>query len=133
MPQSDRSLEIGLVLIRLSLAAFLLVWTFKKLATPAVGQGIFEKFYFSSPSGTMILVLGVLQLLLVLAFAAGAFKFWTYGAVTLMHGFGTLTTLGVLAQPFEGVNALFWAAVPTLAAMIALFLVRDKDRLLSLH
>ena len=119
--------------MRLSIAAFLLEWTLIKVVTPAVGQNIFEKFYFTSPSGTLILVLGGLQFLLILLFLVGAFKFWTYGAVMLMHGLGTLTTLGVLAQPFEAVNALFWAAVPTLAAMIALFLLRDRDRLFAIH
>ncbi len=133
MSHDDRHLQISLLLIRLSLAAFLAVWALKKIVTPAAGQGIFEKFYMTTPSGTMILIVGALQLTLILAFALGAFKFWTYGAAMLMHGAGTLTTLGVLAQPFQSVNALFWAAVPTLAAMIALFLLRDRDRMFSVH
>lgn len=133
MSGPDRPLEISLFIIRLSLAAFLFVWALKKVLTPAVGQGIFEKFYGTVPSGTMILILGGLQLALIVLFALGMFKFWTYGAVVLMHGAGTLTTLGVLAQPFEPVNALFWAAIPTLAAMVALFLLRERDRMFSVH
>lgn len=133
MSNEDRSLGVSLLLIRVSLAAFLVVWALKKIVTPAVGQGISEKFYAFSPSDTMILVIGGLQVLLILLFLLGMFKFWTYGTVALMHGAGTIATLGVLAQPFTAVNALFWAAVPTLAAMIALFLLRDHDRLWSVH
>jgi putative oxidoreductase len=49
-----------------------------------------------------------------------------------MHAVSTASTYAHLLNPWgPGAQLLFWAAVPVLAAMIALFLLRDRDRLLS--
>jgi hypothetical protein len=69
----------------------------------------------------------------VLAFVAGFARFWTYGAVLLMHLVSTLSTYGRLFNPWgPGAQLLFWAAIPILAAILALFLLREQDRLLSI-
>ncbi|NJM34000.1 MAG: hypothetical protein HC850_04010 [Rhodomicrobium sp.] len=79
------------------------------------------------------MVIGVAQTLVVVAFAAGAFKFWTYGALLAMHSVSTLSTWQRLIDPYTLPNHLFWAAVPTLAALLALFLLRRYDTLLAFH
>ena len=49
-----------------------------------------------------------------------------------MHAISTASTYGRLINPWgPGAQLLFWAAVPVLAAMIGLFLLREQDRLLS--
>ena len=83
-------------------------------------------------SHTIAYGIGIVQTLLVLAFMAGLFKIWTYGAILGMHGLSTLSTYKELLNPYEPPNHLFWAAVPLLAALIVLFLLRQEDKLLTI-
>jgi hypothetical protein len=63
----------------------------------------------------------------LLAFVAGAWQRWTYGAVLLLHGVSTLSSWQQYLNAFD--NLLFFAAWPMLAACFALYLLRDADRL----
>lgn len=130
---SNASLAAGLLAIRLATAAFLLVWVARKLLTPEASTGIFANFYGVPIGAEVVAALGAAQLLVVLAFAAGAFKVFSYGAVLVMHAVSTLSTWDRLLDPFTSPNALFWAAVPTLAAILALFLLRGEDQLPAVH
>ncbi|MBC8048877.1 MAG: DoxX protein [Chitinophagales bacterium] len=129
---TDKNLELSLVLFRLATVAFLLVWVFQKLLVPAGAQGVFKTFYFSELPVVLISAFGVAQLLIVLAFGLGFLRFWSYGAVIIMHAVSTLSTIPRLMDPFTKPNALFWAAVPVLAGLVGLFLMRDRDRLFSI-
>lgn len=128
----DRDLEISLALVRLSTAGFLLVWVFDKLLNSERAMQTFSKFYTEISADEAMFAIGIVQLILVSAFAAGLFKTFTYGVVTLMHAVSTLSSYKLYLEPFARPNILFWAAVPVLAAMIALFILRRRDRLLSL-
>ncbi len=75
---------------------------------------------------------GVVQTAIILAFACGLWKIWTYGAVLLMHTASTLSTIGQLANPYSDINHLFWAAVPVLGALVVLFILRKDDKWLTL-
>lgn len=125
-------LALSLLLMRLSAAAFLGVWTAMKLLTPERALGVYSKFFQPIFQVALpveaFLVIGLLQAAIVLAFALGLVKFWSYGAVLIMHGVSTFSTLPQLLSPSEGTNMLFWAAVPVLAGCAALFLLRDQDR-----
>lgn len=46
----------------------------------------------------------------------------------ILHAISTISTYNQLLNPF-GKNHLFIAAIPVLGAFIALFLMRDDDRL----
>jgi len=129
----DVKLEASLLLMRLAIAAFLLVWAIDKVISPEHAQAVFSHFYSSELSQPTLKAVGIVQIVLVAAFAAGFARFWTYGAVLLMHAASTASTYAQLFNPWGGEKPqlLFWAAVPVLAAMIALFLLRDRDRLLS--
>ena len=120
--------------MRLSLGAFLMIWAVDKVIAPAHAQGVFAKFYALSDMSPVVLsVLGFVQIGIILAFAAGFARLWTYGTVLLMHTVSTLSTYPHLLRPWaQGSQLLFWTAVPVLAAMIALFLLRDRDRMLSI-
>ena len=132
--QNDRQLEISLALLRWAIAAFLLVWSVNKIIDVKSAQSVFANFYFwkdASPSALM--AIGVLQTIVILAFAIGAFKPWTYGAVILMHGASMLSSLGKMIPPYgPGANKLFWAALPVLAAMVVLFVLRERDTFCSI-
>lgn len=130
----DWNLEIALAAKRLATAVFLAIWVADKFVNPSHGQAVLAGFYgFKASSGQMITALGVAQGVLVVAFAIGLLKFWTYGAVLVMHAITTIVSVGKILPPFAtGTNILFWAGIPVLAAMLALFLLRDRDRLLAI-
>ena len=130
MATPTRKLEISLLALRLSVAAVMLPWALDKLVRPEHSASVFAGFYGLPDVGeTVFVVLGVAQLLLVLAFLAGVARTWTYGAILLLHAASTFSSWRQYLAPYEGVNLLFFAAWPMLAACLALFLLRDQDRL----
>ncbi len=125
--------KIGLLLIRVSVVLFLLPWIAAKFLAPEATANVFATYYFFEDLPELgSYILGGLQALLVLLFLLGLVKTISYGGVMLMHGVSTLSTWQQLLTPAQDPNILFWAAVPTLAALIALFLMRKDDTLLSL-
>lgn len=130
MPAADRRLPFSLLLLRVGVAVVMLAWSIDKLLRPEHAAGVFGAFYGLPGLGeAAFYVIGTLQLLVVLAFLAGAWRTWTYGAVLAMHAVSTLSSFRQYLAPFEGPNLLFFAAWPMLAACIALFLLRDLDTL----
>ena len=124
-------LPISLLLLRLSLGLVMMVWAFDKILNPSHGAAVFEGFYGLSGLGEpVITAIGVAQGLIVLAFLLGLARTWSYGAVLFMHAVTTLVSWSAYLQPLK--NILFFAAWPMLAGLIALFLLRDQDRLASL-
>lgn len=129
----DRKLEMSLFLIRISVAVFLLIWAVDKIVNVKHAQGVFSTFYFwKAASPEVLAAIGAAQVVLLLAFVAGAFKTWTYAAVLLMHAGGTFAGWSRMIPPYGPQSSQsFWAAVPVLAAIVALYLLRDRDRLLA--
>lgn len=132
MPR-DTKLEASLLLMRLTIAAFMLVWAVDKVIAPEHAQAVFSRYYFTELSAQLFIVIGVVQIAIIVAFAVGFARFWTYGAILLMHAVSTASTYAQLANPWAAGSRglLFWAAVPVLAAIIALFVLRGRDRMLS--
>ncbi len=71
--------------------------------------------------------IGVVQAVALACFFFGILKFWSYGFLMVIHGLGTILTYERLFDPYTGSNHLFWAAVPTLGALIVLFMLRRED------
>ncbi|MDJ0616406.1 MAG: DoxX protein [Calothrix sp. MO_192.B10] len=128
----ERKLQVSLAIIRISTAIFFLVWSLRKLIQPESTQKIFSSFYFMQISPEISYVVGAIQTLIILMFLVGLFKTWTYGALLGMHIVSVLSTYQKLLNPYESPNTLFWAAVPALGGLIALFLLRDRDQWLTL-
>ena len=127
-------LQLSLFIMRLTVAAFFLVWALEKFLSPESTIGIFEHFYgiADMPMGA-VYAAGAIQLVFVLAFLfVGRFRLITVGGLLVMHAVSTASSWSQLINPYEGGNHLFWAAVPTLGALIALFLLRDEDRLYTI-
>lgn len=125
-------LPVALLALRVGVAIVMIAWSVDKLLRPEHAAGVFGAFYaLPALSEPIFYLLGTAQLLVVLAFLAGAARTWTYGAVLLMHTISTLSSFRQYLDPFEGANLLFFAAWPMLAACFALFLLRDADTLLS--
>lgn len=130
MTEPDRKLELSLSALRLGVAAVMMPWALDKLLRPAHSGIVFEAYYgLPDVGGIAFAALGIAQLLLVLAFLTGVARTWTYGAVLLLHAASTFSSWREYLHPYEGMNLLFFAAWPMLAACLALFLLRDQDRL----
>lgn len=126
-----RHLDLSLLLLRLGVAIVMGVWSADKFVNPGHAQAVFENFYGLALTGVSIIsLIGIVQGVIVLLFAVGLFRTWSYGLVLLMHGASTLSSWKQYLNAFD--NLLFFAAWPMLAACIALFLLRNHDTLMNL-
>lgn len=127
----EQQLPKALLALRLGVFIVMLVWTLDKFVNPDHASGVYATFYLiGGLGGTIFIVIGVLELVLILAFVAGLFKRWSYGIVLVLHAVSTLSTWKLYLAPFD--NLLFFAAWPMLAACWALYVLRDADTLLTL-
>ncbi|MDE2085613.1 MAG: hypothetical protein KGK06_09075 [Xanthomonadaceae bacterium] len=125
----DKRLGLALLLMRLSVFLVMLMWTLDKFLRPAHAAGVFEHFYTMGGLGsTVFYLLGALELLLLLVFVAGLAQRFSYGVVLVLHAVSTLSAWRQYLHPQEGMNLLFFAAWPMLAACLALYLLRGHDR-----
>lgn len=121
-------LPVALLFLRLGVFVVMLMWTLDKLVKPEHAANVFKKFYFISGfDHSMFLAIGIVELVVILAFVAGFMKRWTYGIVLLLHAVSTLSAFGNYLNPWS--NLLFYAAWPMLAACFALYYLRDADTL----
>jgi len=123
-------LPLALFFLRAGVFIVMLMWTLDKLIKPEHADKVFQKYYFMGLDPGTFYAIGVIELVIVLAFAAGFMKRWTYGLVLLLHGISTLSSFGNYLNPWS--NLLYFAAWPMLAACFALYYLRDADTLLVL-
>jgi len=131
----NRKIEIALLIMRLSAAIFLGLWATLKFHHPEWTQNIFKGAYrieFFEVTNAMAYTFGILQLMIVVAFAIGLWRFWTYGLMMLMSAAGVIGSLGSFAAYMNYPKNLMLTSIPTLGALIALFILRDLDNLLSM-
>jgi len=131
---TPRELAPALLIIRLSAAAFLGVWASLKFYRPEWMVNVFTNTYkLGFVTENLSYAVGTVQLLVVFAFAIGFLRNVSYTLIALMSGAGVIGTLlnGSLLDFTQFPRNLLWAAVPTFGALIALWLLRKHDRLLS--
>lgn len=130
MSQQQR-LEWSLLALRVGVFIVMLMWTLDKFVSPEHSARVFSGFYgLSGLEDWTFFVLGAAELILVLAFLAGLWRRFTYGAVLLVHAISTFSSWKQYLDPFA--NLLFFAAWPMLAACLALYLLRDSDQRFTL-
>ena len=128
--QDENRLPVALMTLRLSVFLVMLVWTLDKFFDPAHAARVFDHFYFMKGLGPAVMyVVGAVELIIVIGFVLGIAKRFTYGAVLLLHAVSTLASFQMYLNPAEG--RLFFAAWPMLAACFALYLLRDRDTMLT--
>lgn len=131
MAASNTRLQYSLFLLRIGVFVVMLMWTLDKFINPEHAAAIFENFYGIKDLGvSVVMVLAALELLILLAFLAGLFKRFSYGAVLLFHAVSTISSFRQYLDPWD--HLLFFAAWPMLAACIALYLLRDEDSLFTI-
>ena len=124
----NAKLSLALFIMRLSLALFLLPWVIEKFTKPETTAKIFAHFYHVKNLSVFASYgIGILWALLLCAFAVGYKKRISYGLVLLLHAVGTIFTWKQLLPFLDTHNHLFLASIPTLGALIALYMLRDHD------
>lgn len=127
-----RKLELALLILRVSIGAFLAVWASLKFLRPEWMVHVFRNSYGQAwVTQDLAFVVGTLQALIVLAFLIGFARTITYGFVTLMHATGVIASIPSLMNFTKFPSNLLWTSVATLGALIALFILRDWDNLFS--
>lgn len=126
----ERRLEWSLFLLRITVFIVVLVWTVDKFLNPGHAAKVYESFYYIGGLGAGVMtVIGVVELVILVGFALGLYKKYTYGAVLIFHGISTLSTWKMFVAPLTGAHMLFFAGLPMLAACLTLFLLREQDKL----
>lgn len=124
-----KEIGIPLLILRIGLGVFLLLFGIDKLVAPHTAAAIFVDFYgLETVSAGLVYGAGLVEIVLALAILAGLWKTLTYGLGLAVHAVSTLTTYPELLSPF-GENHMYIAAVPVLAAFVALYLLRQHDAL----
>lgn len=125
---NENKLRWSLFLLRAALTAFFSVWALEKFVHPQTTVAIWKAFYFvdSLPLEASYAI-GAVQAVMVFCFFFGILKFWSYGFLLVIHALSTILSASRLLDPYAGHNHLFWAAVPTLAALVVLFMHRRED------
>jgi len=129
---STHTLKLPLFLTRISIFYFMLPWQIMRFTKPESISRISDKYYKFAMPEIGSTVTGVLMIALLIAFVLGFKKKISYLLVLVLHGVGTLMTVPNLIPGVEGYNQLFLAAIPTVAAMLLLYCLRDEDTLLSI-
>lgn len=128
----DWRITVSLLALRLSVFLVMLMWMLDKLINPDHAVAIFAHFYgLSAITAGSMKLLAIVELIVILAFVAGTFRRWSYGAVLIFHAVSTFASYEKYLSPWDGL--LFFAAWPMLAACLTLFLLRDYDRLFSVE
>ena len=131
----ERRIEIALLIIRLTAAIFIGLWATLKFHHPEWQRNIFEGAYnisFLTITDNLSYFLGTVQIIIILAFVSGFMRTWTYGAMMLMSAAGVIGSLGSFMTYYNYPKNLMLTSIPTLGALIALFILRDMDNLFSL-
>ena len=124
------NIELSLFLLRVGVFIVMLAWTIDKFVDPAHGIAILQYFYFlEGASETIVMAMGVAEMILILAFVAGAWKKYTYGLIMIFHGLTTFASWNAYIPP--DVTLTFFAAWPMLAACYTLYVFRDEDTKLN--
>ncbi|MGH7814683.1 MAG: DoxX family membrane protein [Candidatus Binataceae bacterium] len=124
-----RKEPVALLVLRLGLGIFLLLWSCDKFAEPETTAAIFRVFYKMPIPASGAYAVGGVEAIVSILIIAGAWKNYSYAAGLVLHAVSTIASWRQLASPFTQGHHLFVAAIPVLAAFAALYVLRDRDTL----
>ncbi len=133
-----KSTSIALFTLRISIFSMMILWAILKIISPAAygggdDRGIFQRFYGADIGFSMVYIIGTIQILFLITYVLGLFKFITTGGVMVMNLITLIVSLEQILNPFGGgPNLLFVASIPVFGASLAHFLMHKQDTLLSL-
>lgn len=127
---AQRRAAIAVLIMRLTLGIFLLLWSVGKLVVPSSTVRIASHFYGIALPEAAPAFIGSAELALSLALLAGFARRPVYALAIVLHATSTLASWRQILDPF-GIarpgDDLFLAGVPVLGAFIALYLLRGLD------
>ncbi len=128
----DWRMALALLLLRLGLGYFLLVWGVNKFLAPKQTVAIWGYFYDIDISAWLPLLFGAGETLVAVAIIAGLARRLSYGAGLLIHCVTIVVISEKLLTPFvieDGfpVNRNLSVAVPALMGFAAIYLMRARD------
>ena len=128
----DWRMALALLLLRLGLGYFLLVWGVNKFLAPKQTVAIWGYFYGVDIAAWLPQLFGAGETLVAVAIIAGLARRLSYGAGLLIHGVTVVVILDRLVAPFvieDGfpVNRNLSVSVPALMAFAAIYLMRARD------
>lgn len=131
LSERERRVALALLILRLSLGVFLLLWGLEKIIIPERTVGIYDKFYGIPIDTAIAPILGALQIALSIALLIGFQRRWSYGLATLLHAYSVISSWRSLIDPwgliYGEVKHLFLAGVPVLAGFVVLYMLREMD------
>ena len=123
--QLQKNLSISLLTLRLGIFLVFFMWGLDKIIATEHAVNVFSGFYGINLSPSVMIALGLLQMVFLFAFLLGLWRNKTYLAILVLHLVSTLSSFAKYLDPMN--NLLFFAAWPMLAACLALYLLRDYD------
>jgi hypothetical protein len=130
---SDLRLKVALLGLRIAVFIVFAVWALDKIFNYQHNSGMVMHYYHIELPEWFLMSLGAAEAVLLLAFLAGLFKTFTYGLILLAHTVSTVVSSWRLLPPYEIHQLLYFGSLPMLAACLALFLLRDRDTLITIH
>ena len=124
---------VALLVLRVTLGVFLLVWGIDKFVSVEATLRIWDRWYPLPLTESLTPIIGIGETALAVALIAGLWRRVTYACALLFHALGTMSTWRALTDPWglssgQHTTILFQAAVPVLAGFLLLYLLRDWDR-----
>ena len=121
-------LSIALLISRLALGIFLLLWALEKFIVSQATEQIWSNFYRLDLSTSVITILAVLQTILAIASIADIFRPITYGVASNINAVSPISIWRQLFDPWGATaggiaNHLFLAGIPVLAGFASLYIL----------
>lgn len=91
--------SIALLILRLSLGIFLLLWALEKFILPQTTEQIWSNFYKIPISGAVVTILAILQTILAIALIVGFWRSITYGIALGINAVTFISTWEQLLDP----------------------------------
>jgi putative oxidoreductase len=129
---SDFRIKVALLGLRVAVFIVFAVWALDKIFNYQHNSGMVMHYYHVELPEWFLMALGTAEMVLLLAFLAGMLKTFTYGLIFFAHTVTTLTSSWRLLPPYEIHQLLYFGSLPMLGACVALFLMREKDTLMTL-
>ncbi len=130
---NEKRLEIGLLVMRLSIGIFCLASIIQKLLVVQVPEDIFTGFYSSKIAVIFSYPLLLIGVALIVVFLGGLYKTFSYGILLGIQLVSLASMHDEILNFSQPTYILFWASIPLTAALITLFLLRDYDDLWTLN
>ena len=125
---------LAMVILRFGVAWFIFVWAVNKLLAPVQYQNLARWIDKVEIDLSTIYAIAIVQIVVCLLVFAGAFRTWSYGALFAMHAYTVYRQWPKYLDPFEindkgfPVNRNVTVSLAVLCAMLALWMLRDRDR-----